>query len=99
VNNDISFFHGGYPFLLVCFEMADYKTFSTKGFVDSIKSFWPHDHFLSKYPPFVRQGSESLDSSSALNNLDQQHNDGNDQQDMNNSTHRVTGHQSQSPQN
>jgi len=42
--------------LLVCGELADYKTFSTKGFVDSIKSFWPADDLLSKYLSFSGTG-------------------------------------------
>ncbi len=40
-----------------------------------------------------------LRSSSSLNNLDQHDDDGDHQQDMNDPTHRVASHQSQSPQN
>jgi hypothetical protein len=43
--------------------------------------------------------SKWLQSSSSLNNLDEHHDDGDDQQDMNDPTHRVASQQSQQPQN
>jgi hypothetical protein len=44
-------------------------------------------------------GAKWLHRFSSLNDSDQHHNDGDDQQDMNEPTHGVAGHQSQQPQN
>jgi len=79
-------------------EMDGSKTLSTEGIVDSIKSFWPADHLLFKHLPSP-EGSKRLKGSSALNNSAQHHDDGNDEEDVNDSTHRVAADQSQQPQN
>jgi hypothetical protein len=42
--------------------------------------------------------NRSLHYASSLNQVDQDHNDGNYQQEVNQPAHRVTGHQTQQPQ-
>ena len=46
---------------------------------------------------FFRRWSKSLQHSSSLNKPDHEDDDGDDEQDMNDSTHRVAAHQSQKP--
>jgi hypothetical protein len=78
--------------------MVVYETFSPEG-VATIGTMFP----TRSPPPFQtphlpRQGSESLQHSSSLNKPDHYHNDGDDQQDMNDATHRVATHQPKQPQ-
>jgi hypothetical protein len=54
---------------------------------------------VEKDRSLLRQGSKRLQGSSPLNNSDQHHDDGDDQQDVNESANRVATDQSQQPQN
>jgi hypothetical protein len=97
-DKNLDLFHSGYSFWLVDGEMNGCKALSTDGTGDSAKSFW-----ICRPPPFqiirlLRQGSKWLKWSSSLNNSDQHHHDGDDQEDVDDSTHRVATYQPQQPQ-
>jgi hypothetical protein len=77
-------------------KMVDYKIFSPKDVTPFARSPGPAAHLLSGCLAFP-QGPPSIEHSSFLNKPDRQDDDGDDQQDMNYSTHRVAAHQPLEP--
>jgi hypothetical protein len=82
--------------------LAGAAAFFTAGFLAAV--FFVVSILGSRLPPsqtlhFSQQAVKYLHSPSSLNHLDQHHNDGDDQQDVNDSTQRVATDQSQQPQN
>jgi hypothetical protein len=70
---------------------------SIKDIAQSQNPSSPAAHLLSRRLTFFRRWFPSLKHFSSLNEPDYQHDDGDDEQDMNNSTHGVAAYQSQEP--
>jgi len=80
-------------------ELVDYKTFSTD--IDPVICQSTPRLLITSFSnaSFSLARSKSLHASSALNHLDHHHNDGDNQEDVNDSTQRIAADQSQQPQN